>query len=123
MARVSLRLAFADDSALGPGKVRLLELIAETGSISAAGREMSMSYRRAWNLVNELNLMFNDPLVEGRPGGANGGGATVTPAGADVIRRYRAIEASVTSSARTHLTALESMTVDPKRKRRAHAER
>jgi molybdate transport system regulatory protein len=123
MARVSLRLGFADEWALGPGKVRLLELIAETGSISAAGREMTMSYRRAWTLVNELNRMFHEPLVEGRPGGTNGGGATLTPAGADVVRRYRAIEASVTTSARTHLSALENMIVDAKKKRRAATDR
>jgi molybdate transport system regulatory protein len=111
-------LAFDGEGAIGPGKVRLLELIGETGSISAAGREMAMSYRRAWNLVHELNTMFEEPLVEARPGGSNGGGASLTVAGTDVIRRYRAIEASVTTSARTHLTALESMLVDPKRKRR-----
>jgi molybdate transport system regulatory protein len=115
MARVSLRLGFAAEQALGPGKVRLLELIDETGSISAAGREMAMSYRRAWNLVNDLNATFKDPLVEAHPGGSNGGGASITTAGRDVIRRYRAIEASVATNARTHITALERMTATPKR--------
>ena len=98
MARVSLRLGFPDDQALGPGKVRLLELIGETGSISAAGRAMKMSYRRAWTLVDELNRMFRDPLVEARPGGAHGGGARLTDAGNDVARRYREIESSVEST-------------------------
>jgi molybdate transport system regulatory protein len=110
MARVSLRLGFPGDHALGPGKVRLLELISETGSISAAGREMNMSYRRAWNLINELNTMFAEPVVDARPGGANGGGASLTAAGADVVRRYRAIESNVASSSRAHLAALEKMT-------------
>ena len=95
MTRVSLRLAFNGDRALGPGKVRLLESIAETGSISAAGRAMAMSYRRAWMLVDELNHMFDAPLVEARPGGKDGGGTSLTPAGEDVVRRYRAIEAKV----------------------------
>jgi len=110
MARVSLRLGFASDGALGPGKVRLLELIDETGSISAAGREMNMSYRRAWNLINELNALFADPVVEARPGGVNGGGASLTRAGADVVRRYRAIETNLTASSRRHIAALEKMT-------------
>jgi molybdate transport system regulatory protein len=111
MARVSLRLGFATDQALGPGKIRLLELIRETGSISAAGREMRMSYRRAWNLVNELNEMFCEPVVAARPGGANGGGATLTSAGDDVVRRYRSIESNVETSSRAHIAALEKMTV------------
>ncbi len=110
MARISLRLGFTSEYALGPGTVRLLELIHATGSISAAGREMQMSYRRAWNLVTELNAMFADPLVDAHPGGSNGGGASLTSAGADVVRRYRAIESNVTASSRTHLAALERMT-------------
>jgi molybdate transport system regulatory protein len=110
MARVSLRLGLTSDAALGPGKVRLLELIHETGSISAAGREMSMSYRRAWNLINELNAMFAEPVVEARPGGSHGGGASLTATGADVVRRYRAIESNVTTSSRAHIAALERMT-------------
>jgi molybdate transport system regulatory protein len=110
MARVSLRLGFAADVALGPGKVRLMELIDETGSISAAGREMNMSYRRAWNLINELNGMFAEPVVEARPGGVNGGGASLTRAGADVVRRYRAIETNLTAASRRHIAALEKMT-------------
>ena len=119
MARVSLRLGFDKEQALGPGKVQLLELIAETGSISAAGRAMEMSYRRAWNLVDELNGMFRQPLVAAKPGGSNGGGATVTEFGSDVIRRYRAIESSVESTARAHLAALDDMVNEPKRRRSA----
>jgi len=119
MARVSLRLGFGSDHRLGPGKIRLLELIEETGSISAAGREMSMSYRRAWNLVSELNGMFTEPVVDARPGGPNGGGAQLTGAGADIVRRYRAIEASVETTSRAHIAALERMTVQPVQPRRA----
>jgi molybdate transport system regulatory protein len=118
MARVSLRLGFTGEQALGPGKIRLLELIGETGSISAAGRAMKMSYRRAWMLINELNLMFRDPLVEARPGGANGGGASLTEAGTDVVRRYRAIESNVETNSSAHISALEKMVVTIKRKPR-----
>jgi molybdate transport system regulatory protein len=115
MARVSLRLGFAGEQALGPGKIRLLELIGETGSISAAGRAMKMSYRRAWMLVDELNRMFREPLVEARPGGVHGGGAHLTDAGTDVVRRYRAIESNVTANSSVDITALEKMVVGSKR--------
>lgn len=118
-ARVSLRLNFTDERALGPGKIRLLELIEETGSISAAGRAMEMSYRRAWMLVDDLNRTFREPLVEKRPGGARGGGASLTKAGSEVIRRYRAIEAGVAAHSRSHLTALETMLAPPQRRRRS----
>ena len=109
MARVSLRLGFTDEAALGPGKVRLLELIDETGSISAAGRAMKMSYRRAWMLVDELNRIFREPLVEARPGGANGGGAHLTKTGGDVVHRYREIESTIAADPNAHIAALERM--------------
>jgi molybdate transport system regulatory protein len=119
MARVSLRLGFSGEQALGPGKVRILELIGETGSISAAGRAMKMSYRRAWMLVDELNRMFRDPLVEARPGGVHGGGARLTEAGSDVVRRYREIESDVTTNSNANIEALDKMIATAKRKPRA----
>jgi molybdate transport system regulatory protein len=119
MARVSLRLGFSGEQALGPGKVRILELIGETGSISAAGRAMKMSYRRAWMLVDELNRMFRDPLVEARPGGLHGGGARLTEAGSDVVHRYREIESDVTTNSNANIEALENMIATGKRKPRA----
>jgi len=107
MIGLSLKLRLSDERALGPGKVRLLELIAETGSISAAGRAMTMSYRRAWLLVDELNHTFRKPVVVSRPGGTAGGGAELTAFGREVVRRYRAIEARISTASRTHLEALE----------------
>jgi molybdate transport system regulatory protein len=121
MARVSLRIGFPGEHALGPGKVRLLELIGETGSISAAGRAMKMSYRRAWMLIDELNRMFREPLVEARPGGAHGGGAHLTASGRDVVRRYREIEAKIEADPDAHIAELEKMIVTTKRKPRAAA--
>ncbi|HEV8023020.1 MAG TPA: winged helix-turn-helix domain-containing protein [Candidatus Lustribacter sp.] len=115
MARVSLRLGFADENRLGPGKVRLLELIGEAGSISAAGRAMKMSYRRAWMLVDELNRMFREPLVEARPGGKKGGGAHLTAAGNDVVARYREIESNVETNSSAQIAALEAMLAGRKR--------
>jgi len=107
MVGVSLKLRLSGDRALGPGKIRLLELISETGSISAAGRSMKMSYRRAWLLVDDLNHSFAKPVVLSRPGGPAGGGATLTPLGTEVVRRYRAIEARIGTTSRAHLAALE----------------
>lgn len=90
--RLFLRLDLTAADQLGPGKVRLLELIDSEGSISAAGRAMRMSYRRAWLLVEALNTMFRDPLVECATGGRRGGGAALTSLGRRVVREYRDIE-------------------------------
>jgi len=92
--RLRLRVVLRPGSALGPGKIDLLEAIAETGSIRAAGNRFRMSYRRAWELVAELNGMFRTPLVEAEAGGRGGGGATLTPLGEKVVARFRSMEAS-----------------------------
>jgi molybdate transport system regulatory protein len=87
-----LRISFRKSIAMGPGKAALLEAIAATGSISAAARQLAMSYRRAWLLVDTMNTCFKSPLVETLTGGARGGGAQVTPLGLEVVQRYRAME-------------------------------
>ena len=92
MVRLRVRLGPGID--LGPGKADLLEGIRETGSISAAGRRMRMSYKRAWQLVSELNELFDQPLVEASKGGSGGGGAALTRRGADVLERYRRMHAT-----------------------------
>ncbi len=89
-----LRVVLDGTVAMGPGKVDLLEAIAETGSIAAAGRRMGMSYKRAWLLVEEMNAMFAGPLVDAAKGGAGGGGATLTPLGRRLLSAYRALEAA-----------------------------
>jgi len=91
---IRLRLALAPGVAFGPGKADLLEGIRETGSIAAAGRRMRMSYKRAWQLVEELNRSFREPLVETSKGGAGGGGAHLTRTGQDVLERYQRMHAS-----------------------------
>ena len=90
--RLTLRIDLGPDQALGPGKIRLLEAIRKTGSISRAGRSLSMSYRRAWLLVDDMNRCFREPVIVTQPGGARGGGAALTPFGAVLIAKYRAIE-------------------------------
>ena len=106
--RASLRLDFGDIVRLGPGKVRLLELIADLGSISAAGRSMEMSYRRAWLLVDSLNQAFQEPVVATRPGGKSDQRAELTPFGREVIRRFRAMERSARTAVDRDLRALEA---------------
>ncbi|PQO23868.1 ModE family transcriptional regulator [Rhodobacteraceae bacterium WD3A24] len=97
---------------LGPGKADLLELIRETGSISAAGRRMRMSYKRAWMLVETMNAAFAEPLVESSRGGAKGGGARLTGAGEDVLARYRRIEARLAEAGDEDIAALQAMLSD-----------
>ncbi len=107
--KLGLRLDFAPGGRLGPGKADLLEAIARTGSISGAGRAMTMSYRRAWLLVDDLNRMFKQPLVEAQPGGAKGGGARLTPLGLEVVAHYRAIESAALESGSPHVEALRGL--------------
>ena len=107
MSRITLRIDFDEDRAVGPGKIRLLELLGETGSISAAGRAMGMSYRRAWLLVDALNQTFRQPVVQTRGGGIGGGGADLTAFGADLVANYRAMEAETRDTVARRLTALE----------------
>ncbi|WP_395775276.1 winged helix-turn-helix domain-containing protein [Agrobacterium pusense] len=84
-----LRIDFPPGERLGHGKIELMELIVETGSISAAGRAMDMSYRRAWLLVDALNHMFRQPVIESQRGGKQGGGAALTVFGTELLARYR----------------------------------
>src|SRR3954467_14184599 len=94
-----VRVTRGEDIALGPGKIDLLEAIARTGSITAAAKDLGMSYRRAWLLVDTMNRNFRTPLVAAGAGGTHGGGAALTAAGADVIARYRRIEHTAAKAA------------------------
>ena len=101
-----LRILHDDDIAVGPGKVDLLEAIARTGSITAAARELDMSYRRAWLLVDTMNRCFRQPVVEAEAGGQRGGGTRLTRVGEEVVRRYRKSEALAERAAAAELDAL-----------------
>jgi molybdate transport system regulatory protein len=98
-----VRILIGDGMVLGPGKVDLLEAIGRTGSISAAGRELGMSYRRAWLLVDALNHMFPAALVTASPGGSHGGGAKLTDYGRGVAAAYRRVEARTRAAMREEL--------------------
>ncbi|UXT23214.1 LysR family transcriptional regulator [Agrobacterium tumefaciens] len=103
-----LRIDFPPGERLGHGKIELMELIVETGSISAAGRAMDMSYRRAWLLVDALNHMFRQPLIESQRGGKQGGGAALTAFGTEVLERYRGMEKRMNEALRADIDWLEA---------------
>jgi len=95
---LTLRVLGRRGPAMGPGKAELVERIAATGSISAAARDMGMSYRRAWQLVEALNRAFREPVVATTVGGTRGGGARVTPFGRRVVADYRRMEGKASAA-------------------------
>ena len=107
MAKLSLRVDFDGADSVGPGKIRLLELLKETGSIAAAGRAMDMSYRRAWLLIDALNRAFRQPVVATKLGGNGGGGAELTEFGEELVGHYRDMETAANAALRPHLSALQ----------------
>ena len=92
MARVRISIIFESGARIGPGKAQLLESIRDTGSISAAARDMGMSYKRAWLLLDSINQAFTEPVVTAATGGSGGGGATLTAFGVEVLERYRRVQ-------------------------------
>ncbi|MGE0233706.1 MAG: winged helix-turn-helix domain-containing protein [Flavobacteriaceae bacterium] len=109
---IRLRIVLQPGVAFGPGKADLLEGIAQTGSIAAAGRRMGMSYKRAWGLVEVLNSYFREPLVESSRGGSRGGGAALTETGRRVLELYRGMEERAVASSRSQVNELRSMLSD-----------
>lgn len=97
--KIKIQIYCGDEIAMGPGKADLLDAIRENGSISAAGRAMDMSYRRAWLLVDAMNRCWADPLVHAAPGRAEGSGARLTEMGEQVLARYRALQQALREAA------------------------
>lgn len=106
LPKALIKVDFGNGLKLGAGKVRLLELVLEEGSISAAARKMDMSYRRAWLLMDELNHMFGRDVIETAAGGSGGGGAKVTEFGVRVISVFRALENDANALVQTRIETL-----------------
>lgn len=107
--RTQLRIMLNDEIAFGPGKADLLDAIRKTGSISAAGKQMGMSYRRAWLLVDAMNRCFQKPLVDTAKGGTNGGGTQLTDAGVQVLDHYRGLQHDVSAITQQHFKEFEPL--------------
>jgi molybdate transport system regulatory protein len=105
---IRVRIDLSPDSALGPGKIALLERIEATGSLSQAARELGMSYRRAWLLLDDVNRMFNDPATTASVGGSGGGGARLTDLGRELVKAYREIEDAAEKAAGARIAWLAS---------------
>lgn len=106
--RLQVRVEMGHGHRIGPGKIALLEAIGATGSITAAGRRLGMSYRRAWLLVSALNQMFDAPVVETVAGGAHGGGARLTELGSGLVVAYRALEQQACDLAQSSLAPFQA---------------
>jgi molybdate transport system regulatory protein len=104
-----LRITLTETAYLGPGRADLLEQIGKTGSISAAGKAMGMSYKRAWGLVQALNEGFGTVLVEASRGGSGQGGAHLTPAGQSVLTHYRSMQERTRAAIAEDVSALRQL--------------
>jgi molybdate transport system regulatory protein len=109
--KVRIRIDFDAAHAVGPGKIALLERMRDTGSLSQAARELDMSYRRAWQLLDSMNTSFNEPVIVTSVGGKGGGGSEITPLGLALIEAYRALEAETTQRAQQVLRPLRNQVV------------
>jgi len=113
-SKVQFRMRIYRDEgiAIGPGKIALLEAITETGSISAAARQLGMSYRRAWMLVDEMNKALKLPAVVTAAGGSHGGGTALSPTGTALVRHYRAAENAARLATAAEVTAMTGLLAD-----------
>lgn len=107
-----MRIYRDEGIAIGPGKIALLEAITETGSISAAARQLGMSYRRAWVLVDEMNKALKSPAVTTAAGGSHGGGTALSPVGEALVRHYRAAENAARLATTNEVKAMTSLLAD-----------
>ncbi len=115
MTRLTIRIDFDGERHVGHGKIRLIEMVAEHGSISGAARAMGMSYRRAWLLLDEVNRMFREPVVETQLGGKGGGNARLTEFGKGLVELYRAIETDMGRNFSQKIAQLEERLATEKR--------
>lgn len=115
MTVIKLRIDFGEGRYIGHGRIELLELIGEHGSIAKAAKQMEMSYKRAWYLIDDFSAVFSEPLVERQHGGKGGGAATLTPFGQDIIRQYRQMETKALSMFAKPLAGMERRLAPPRK--------
>jgi|AGTN01.1.fsa_nt_gi N-terminal domain of molybdenum-binding protein len=124
MAReLKLRIRLCSFAALGPGKVDLLDAVDRCGSITAAAKDQTMSYRRAWLLLDEMNRAFAEPVVEATFGGAKGGGARLSPTGHAVVDIYRRVEAKAQAAVAGELAEIDALLAEEPKPAKGHASR
>ena len=106
--KVRVRIDFDDLRSVGPGKIALLERMRDCGSLSQAARELDMSYRRAWQLLDSLNTTFNEPVIVTSVGGKGGGGSEITKLGVALVETYRGLEKEITALAQQRFRPLRT---------------
>jgi molybdate transport system regulatory protein len=119
---IRLRIDFGSASSLGPGKVALLEHIERAGSLSQAARELGLSYRRAWQLLDDLNHSFRDPVASASVGGVGGGGVELTAFAKELVAAYRRVESAALDETRTQFASLVKA-IEPERSLRSRLRR
>lgn len=115
MTRVVLRIDFDDKRYIGHGRIELLELIGEHGSIAKAAKAMGMSYKRAWYLADSINSTFAEPAVERQHGGKGGGSARLTKFGETLVRDYRDMETKALKTFASQIKSMEKNLGSPRR--------
>jgi molybdate transport system regulatory protein len=113
--KLRIRIEFAGGHTIGPGKIQLLEAVDRHGSISAAARSMQMSYRHAWEMLDDVNQCFREPAIATETGGRSGGGAQVTEFGRALIARYREIQSKASGALADDLSDLAADCTEPDR--------
>ena len=111
--KLRMRISLGEQIAVGPGKIALLEALAEQGSITAAAKSLEMSYRRAWLLIDELNRSLAEPAVASATGGQHGGGSEVTETGRRLIALYRGVEAQALKACAPDIRKLMNLLAKP----------
>ncbi|HWS66325.1 MAG TPA: hypothetical protein VN325_26480 [Steroidobacteraceae bacterium] len=119
---IRIRIDFSDSSFVGPGKIDLLEAIRDSGSLSQAARDLGMSYRRAWLLIDSFKYAFREPVTLATTGGKGGGGVALTSFGKGLVESYRALERDIAEIAPRRLRTITDA-VKPRTKAKVVAAR
>lgn len=109
MQLVRFRIDLNPECSIGPGKIQLLEAIGRSGSIRQAAKDLGMSYRRAWLLVDSINRSFMKPATSSSIGGTGGGGVELTDFGSELIQRYQALNRRIESLVRSEFADMARM--------------